>query len=463
MDFEAGERIMLEYPLIEAVAHKSIPAYMLVQKLKQDGYLELPAIFYWAALCSLTAQQITGSNCPSWQVVPAQTQVQALLLHAPEEECQKASESVCKLISALWPAGAGPDALLLERILQVWIYNSFDLADGDGTEAGVMFLSAAMMSHSCSSNAAWHLDDANNFILHARRAIDEGDEITISYLSPDDLCLPTLDRCELLSATKGFWCTCQRCSEPRDAARVFRCPRCNKHGVFALAQQEMATAESCSSSAVDSKRDATLACTSCGPLSDAEASPLLAAEAQLRPWARSRPQFQVLGKDGEEAACGEKVPCGSSAELLQFASDSGLSDRHWILDTVLAWAAEQEPAQAPDLFRRRLAVHEEGLGHCITKRARLQLALGEKLCARGSYDDLREAAKAYGEAAAALAMVFGDDHREHQEAADLQAMARRKLAMLPNAAGKGSLQGSAGQKQQVTQKRGGYPAGKKRR
>ncbi|CAE8633868.1 unnamed protein product, partial [Polarella glacialis] len=187
----------------------------------------------------------------------------------------------------------GPEPLLVERLLQVWIYNSFDLGGEDGREAGVIFLSAAMMSHSCLPSAAWHLDDANSFILHARRRVEEGEEITIPYLGPADLCLPTADRREILSVTKGFRCTCDRCSAPRDSARAFRCPRCGGNEALALADPAPAEGVGSSSSSAAVARDGDLACSACGALSGAEAAPLLALEAKLRSWARSRPEFQA--------------------------------------------------------------------------------------------------------------------------------------------------------------------------
>ncbi|CAE8618369.1 unnamed protein product, partial [Polarella glacialis] len=102
--------------------------------------------------------------------------------------------------------------------------------------------------------------------------------------------------------------------------------------------------------------------------------------------------------------------------------------RHWIVDVAREAAAADEPVRAVDLLQQRLAVHSADAGHCATKRARLQLALGEALSARGSLEDLEEAVKAYKGAAEALALLFGDDHREHQEAAQLQDMTARKVA-----------------------------------
>ncbi|CAJ1370915.1 unnamed protein product, partial [Effrenium voratum] len=81
-DFEPGERILLEYPLIEALADSEALAFRELQRLKQDGQLEFAVIFYWAALCSLTAPQVAEALSP-WRAVPAETQVQALELHRP--------------------------------------------------------------------------------------------------------------------------------------------------------------------------------------------------------------------------------------------------------------------------------------------------------------------------------------------------------------------------------------------
>ena len=172
------------------------------------------------ALCSLTAADAVGANCAPWPTLPAQTQLHALQLHAPEEACEEPSASASAVAAALWLPGEGPDPLLLERLLQVWTHNSFDQGGTDDTaEAGALYFAAAMLSHSCSPNSAWHLDESNSYILHARCAIEEGEEVTIPYLSLADLCLPTPDRQELLSSSKGFLCRCERCVQPFDSTR----------------------------------------------------------------------------------------------------------------------------------------------------------------------------------------------------------------------------------------------------
>eukprot|EP00931_Biecheleriopsis_adriatica_P107180 TRINITY_DN81522_c0_g1_i1.p1 TRINITY_DN81522_c0_g1~~TRINITY_DN81522_c0_g1_i1.p1 ORF type:complete len:378 (+),score=90.15 TRINITY_DN81522_c0_g1_i1:163-1134(+) len=323
-----------------------------------------------------------------------------------------------------------------------------------------------MMSHSCSPSAAWHLDDSNCMIIHARRAMEEGEEVTISYLSPADLCLPTPDRQQLLFSAKGFLCSCSRCKEPQDAARAFRCPRCGCCEAFALMEPWQPESESgggaSSSAAARSPRDGALVCRACGALTAAEAAPLLAGEASFRRWARLRPEFQTLGKDAEDAdTSGAEV---SACSLLREAEEAGLADRHWIVDAMCDAAASEKPTRAVELLRRRLVVHEEGSGHCMTKRSRLQIALAEALCAEGSQAALREAAAVYGDAAGCLGVLFGDDHPEHLDAACSQEMAERKLASLAVAPPRGGYACAGASPPEGRQrKRGVIPSGKKRR
>lgn len=414
-DFEAGERILLEYPLIEAVAAPALPAVRALRTLREEDQLEFPAIFYWAALSSLTTQEISGA-CFTWCPVPEETQAQALCLHTPED-APEPSESVQRLISQLWPDGGGPDAQRLEQLLQVWIYNSFDLdVEDTGNEAGVIFLAAAMMSHSCAPNAAWHLDDSNSFILHARTDINDGEEVTISYLSPADLGLPTEDRRALLESTKGFVCGCERCVTPLDPARSFCCPCCDGE---ALARVRPGGDP-------EPGNDAdVLVCSACGPLDASKAAPALQVEEEMKQWARSRPEFATLAKmresAGEPCAAVEADPLAA----LQTAQEAGLGSRHWIVDALRLAAASRLPSEASGLLRKCLEVQKEGVGHCMTKRARILLELAEALSAEGG---LEEAQSAYDEAASTFAILFGDDHPEHLEAAKQAELTRRKLA-----------------------------------
>eukprot|EP00928_Gymnodinium_smaydae_P046446 TRINITY_DN30943_c0_g1_i2.p1 TRINITY_DN30943_c0_g1~~TRINITY_DN30943_c0_g1_i2.p1 ORF type:complete len:516 (-),score=112.79 TRINITY_DN30943_c0_g1_i2:57-1604(-) len=445
-DFEAGERVLLEFPLVQVSGDGScgeVPTLELLSRLRSEGALEYPPFFYLAALCSLTSADVAGTTGATWPTVPLQTREQICELHVPEEDCLRPSRSVESLVAALWPAEAGPDKLLLERLLQVWVYNSFDSsADGNGAPAGVVYFCASMMSHSCSPNAAWHLDDSNSFILHARSSIEEGEEITIPYLGPADLCLPIVDRRDALEATKGFRCGCPRCLTKLDPSRAFDCPRCQGAGL-ALPVAEPSSDE-----------EATLVCRTCGALSTQEVADAFAAEASLRPWARTRLEHIASTPAAPATATdGASSPFDSATAALTNARKSGLAASHWIVDELRAAAASESPVVVDDqplgpeelcrhrceLLRQRVATHEAAGPHTVTRCARLRLELASALRSlrgvqtRGASEDrllMEEEMRELQAAADTFAILFGDDHPEHREALELRnRAARRKVSV----------------------------------
>lgn len=418
-DFEPGERILLEYPLVEVAVDRTAPAYQLLGKLREDGCLDAaPTLFYWAALCSLTCTEAANARCPAWPTISRQTQLQVLQLHAPSEACRAASPSTLTVAAEFWLPGMGADPVQLEALLQRWIYNSFDQGGSDDLlEAGGLYVAASMLSHSCAPNAAWHLDDANSFILHARAQIDEGEEITIPYLSVADLCLPTPDRREILRASKDFTCCCVRCIAALDDARTFSCPLCGGRAAAVMVPQEDSAAAGLSADAV--------ACNTCGTLDVRDSARLLAAEADLSLWVRSR---QPVGHARHTEV--SPIHCGATAlELAQRATAAGLAGTHWALDIARAAAAEEAPAEACNLLRLRVFAHEAVGSHALARYARLCLALGRLLSGKGAdAEALQEAIDMYARASQGLAMLFGDDDPEHREAERLGNVAARLLA-----------------------------------
>merc|ERR1712187_1054382 len=125
---------------------------------------------------------------------------------------------------------------------------------------------------------------------------------------------------------------------------------------------------------------------------------------------------------------------GLASDVLQRAQASGLMDRHWIVDTARAAAAVENPNKAADLLRQSVEVHVKMGLPAMTSCTRLRMALAETLCKQGGKEALQEAASLYSQAAETLALLFGDDHREHQDAMALRdrALARcRQVAAVP--------------------------------
>eukprot|EP00929_Paragymnodinium_shiwhaense_P078820 TRINITY_DN40891_c0_g1_i2.p1 TRINITY_DN40891_c0_g1~~TRINITY_DN40891_c0_g1_i2.p1 ORF type:complete len:500 (-),score=93.48 TRINITY_DN40891_c0_g1_i2:771-2270(-) len=431
-DFDAGERILLEYPLVHVVADQASPAYSLVQKLHSEGALEFSPVFYWAALCSLTVSELQGARCTAWPTVAAQTQEQILQLHAPEDACNGPSDSIRALAAGIWEPGTGPDLAHLDRLFQSWVYNAFDSStEDDKREAAVLFFTACMQNHSCGANAAWHLDEENSYILHARRDIEEGDEINVPYLSPADLCLPTSERRAILRATKDFWCGCGRCTARLDSTRVFICPTCRTASVFAENEDE-ATPSSCSTLPSSSGRR--LSCKTCGLLADDVAAPLLAFEAGLHPWARSRSYFYRFQADDEQTAVPDLDGFGGSPdEALRRCADEGLAEGHWIVDVLRAVASETSTSvdARRELLQQRVKTLAAAGSHCLTRLAHVRLKLGESLLEKEDDSDaLKEAVSEFDAAASTFATLFGDDHPEHLQASARRGAAARRLAAL---------------------------------
>mmetsp|Transcript_130269 Transcript_130269/g.416591 ORF Transcript_130269/g.416591 Transcript_130269/m.416591 type:complete len:499 (+) Transcript_130269:306-1802(+) len=411
-ELEPGERIMLEYPLVEVVANKAAPAYVILTRLLEEGHLvAAPLLFYWSALCTLTAHEVKGAKCAAWPTISLGTQLQALELHAPSASCETPTKSTQAVAAALWPEGEGPNLARFERILQVWIYNSFDQSDGDGSVgAGGVYLAASMLSHSCAPNAAWHLDEANNFNLHARADIEEGQEVTIPYLSIADLCLPIPDRRAHLQSSKDFWCSCERCTAGVDDTRVFMCPRCGGN----------ACASSSSPEGGSTGSDASIVCGKCGSLTAAEAEPLFTAEAQLCRWARARPRFRNKRSEVEGDA-------RSAVEVLGAAESVGLLGMHWAVDEARMAVAEEAPEEECRMLRLRAQAYKS-VPFALAKYARLSLNLGRALACKGAEEEaLREAVEWFSRAASVLLTLFGDDDPEHQEAAKLREGAMKQL------------------------------------
>ena len=353
------------------------------------------------------------------------------------------------LHEALWATGAGPGAGKLELLLQVWIFNCFNVGTEAGVfERGVLCRNIAMCSHSCQPNAIWHTDDDSQFILQARGPIAAGEEVTITYLSGGDLCLTTPDRRRHLALAKKFHCTCLRCVADLDDVRHFRCPHCGGDAFAApgscLADSggggggagapEAVRGASCLSGAIvelcsegAEPGSAAMTCiTTCGPLGPVDAAAMLEPErdfgALLRPHAS-----ELLG--GEPAPGSAAGLHGRAAALLREAEAAGLGPWHWVVDALRAAAIEEEGAASTEqcrLLRERAHACEEAEAggpppRSVTKLARLRVALGKALVARAEHertagDDaaasalLREAIGVLRDAVEAFAVLFYPGH-----------------------------------------------------
>jgi hypothetical protein len=165
------------------------------------------------------------SLLPQWHATPGWLEGQAAtvallrdtlrLRHLPEEDILEvlavcSTNAFCKYLEPCKAGQAGPGSTV-------------------GTNVRLVFLLAAMMSHSCTPNAeqAIHgLEDGLRLQLRTTRPIPAGEQIQISYT---ELLAPTAVRQFELLNSKLFLCGCRRCEDPEElgsGAGGVRCRSC---------------------------------------------------------------------------------------------------------------------------------------------------------------------------------------------------------------------------------------------
>ncbi|KAF8420512.1 hypothetical protein EV426DRAFT_612584 [Tirmania nivea] len=105
--------------------------------------------------------------------------------------------------------------------LGIWQTNAFGLGT-DNDESGIFEL-ASRFNHSCSPNAvhSWNYN-TKKLEIHATKVILEGAEITMSYLSFEEIIQSCAMRRTMLQGRYGFICSCHACASPGNAKSVAR-------------------------------------------------------------------------------------------------------------------------------------------------------------------------------------------------------------------------------------------------
>ncbi|CAJ1410450.1 unnamed protein product [Effrenium voratum] len=224
--FKTGDIIFREPPLHLVSEQPDNELFQRVEKICRERPRDFifGALWYWAALCSLTAAHLPEDR----RLPPVAEDVhkRLLLLCGMEITAGEGEEAreAAKVLVQEFQLEPRCQALDLERVLQVWIVNCFEHTD-EPLGYATYFLSS-FTSHSCFPNAVWHYD-GDDFVLRAREDIEVDDEVTLSYLSEESLMSSSTARRQKLKASKHFVCRCERCVDINDPCRGFRCPRCS--------------------------------------------------------------------------------------------------------------------------------------------------------------------------------------------------------------------------------------------
>lgn len=82
-----------------------------------------------------------------------------------------------------------------------------------------LFLTIAMVNHSCVPNAVWgSTDQAETLELRSTQDISTGTEITVNYIGDKCLLMSPGERNKLLADTWGFSCSCEACENDTDVS-----------------------------------------------------------------------------------------------------------------------------------------------------------------------------------------------------------------------------------------------------
>jgi len=235
-----GNLLFTEPPLHIAAEDEENVAFTRLKSLcQEDGdTFDYDPLWYWAALCSLTEDDLQGG--PEVGTLPSvELEVQQRLLALFHTPIKEASDAVKMILQEL---GLRADPVKVEELLQAWILNCFEHAEEPLAYSA--YFASSFISHSCGANAIWTEGDEGLHILRARQDINVGDEITISYLNEQELLYCAEARIKSLKDTKQFTCTCERCAPPSnknsnnvsvpflDTCRGFTCKACGKCGIF---------------------------------------------------------------------------------------------------------------------------------------------------------------------------------------------------------------------------------------
>jgi len=227
----------------------------------EERELPLAPLWYWAALnaactdvqpdqCSPSRpmkQQAMSTNASQTasddEEAPAEDEIEPLMfLQAPSkiakqrlsllyhEKVSEPSFDIMIIMAELNLVGL-LDPLEVETMLLIFTQNCLHLPSSEGNSALGVWFTASFLSHSCIPNCAWCHDESGKAMITARRPVFSGDELTISYISEDDLVCGIHHRRELLAKSKRFICECVRCAS-NDAINPFRCFLCKEILLF---------------------------------------------------------------------------------------------------------------------------------------------------------------------------------------------------------------------------------------
>lgn len=364
-----GDIVFIEKPTLVALPALADKLWAHLTKLHEAQPLNLGTVtFHFAALLSQLTLDPMSIDVILDKYVPEPDE-------EPGEDALRIIQSLQDdMHEALNTKDHPVDPRRLQRLVSAWRYNSFGHHKEDGL---VLYNRISMCSHSCDPTCCWSYGDDDAFVLRARIALKEGDELTISYLQDEDLLKSTIVRRQKLQNWR-FTCACPRCNLNVDNGRGFKCRRCRFGVLFATATARFQP------------------CNTCGATpSEEETQMLLHYEEEY-----------VVRVDNLDKT---DVP---DVQAVYDAANQ-IFERHWILyvmDTYL-WEAHREKKirEAIEHQRRRVEFHEHYYYRPTFILAWCHEELGD--CLRGEQYHQQWFMQAYNKAYYMLTILCGTGHQ----------------------------------------------------
>ncbi|CDU18117.1 hypothetical protein, variant [Plasmodium yoelii 17X] len=221
-ELNPGNIIFIEKPLLIIIPSLNETLWEILNNLNNEQPFELPLRWHYAALCTITMLNDDDFNACIDKWIPEPDK-------DPDADVFNVLDKVCEIKTTknggkyYYYKNKLIDPNIYDRIIQVWHYNAF--GHHTDSEGLVLYNRISMLAHSCNSTACWHYGENDSFVLRARVKLNVGDELTISYLGDDDLYKSSNIRREKLTNWL-FVCMCNRCSNPVDYSRGFKCATC---------------------------------------------------------------------------------------------------------------------------------------------------------------------------------------------------------------------------------------------
>lgn len=137
-----------------------------------------------------------------------------------------------------WAEEALDDAAERAERVKSLLAVGFNAYMDPGMTRQLLFPILSKANHSCVANAAVRVHDGISGEIVCLRPISEGEEVTVSYLTNQQLGMPTQYRQSRLSELWEFTCSCARCACKHDDTRCLSCPQDGCGGHCALVREE---------------------------------------------------------------------------------------------------------------------------------------------------------------------------------------------------------------------------------